>query len=167
MRTLGPSSTNTEILALRAGAESYSQAFLDQLSTGIRTSAGLFPQTSHEMLGLQRALNPRAPNDLIAGIAGGVQFPSNSVGGSGANLSGSIAALLASGFAPAGQHPNMMNAGASSSAVTRHYLQLLQDRQDAANLAQLTSGTMPKGNVASQYLSGTARRGYNQDPRKL
>jgi hypothetical protein len=155
----GLSSANSDAYALRAVAESsqlYGQSLLDRLS-GVRSSTGL-----NDLFGLPGSLLLRPPSDL-QGIATGAYRPSIGMGGIESAMPGS-AALFATGLASAG-NPNMMNAGVGSSALTRHYLQLLQDRQDAANFAQLT-GARSQGDASSQYPSGGERHGYNEDSRK-
>lgn len=160
----GFSSTNSDAFALRAAAESnrfYSQALSNQLSNA-RSSAGLLSNAPREMLGLSGSLNLRPPYDLL-GFTGGAHLAASG-GVNEAHLAGN-ASLFASGLASPG-NPNLMNAGVGSSALTRHYLQLLQDRQDAANFAQLT-GARQQGDASSQYPgSSNERHGYNEGSRK-
>jgi hypothetical protein len=155
---------NSDAFALQAAAASsqyYSQALLDRL-TNVGASASFLPPATREMLGLSNSLNLRPPNDLL-GFAHGA-FLASSAAGSEANLSSS-ASLFASGLSSAG-NTNLINAGVGASALTRHYLQLLQDRQDAANYAQYTGGR-PQGDNGSQYPNrDNEEHGYQDDARK-
>jgi hypothetical protein len=108
-------------------------------------SAGLLPQILQELLGLQGSLHMRPPINLIAGLAGGAHLATSSVGGRNSTMSNSAPLFvpgLAPGLAPARQLPNLMNAGMGISVPVRdrHYLQLLQNRHDAAKLAAQFSG---------------------------
>jgi hypothetical protein len=136
----GFSSTNTDVadaINLRAAAEQnqlYNQALLDQLNA-VRSASSLFPnQQRHDLLSTQGATHSlRSPQDYL-----GLAASSSHLIGIPSNAS---ASLYAAGLG------NPVTSGGNS-ALTRRYLQLLQNRQDAANSAQLAEAGVP-GDVAS------------------
>lgn len=110
-------------------------------------------------LSVLESLSLRSSRDL-RGFGGGADLGRGDAS-SDALLTGQ-ASLFASGLAGI---PNLMNPGVVSSgstALTRHYLRLLQDRQNATNL--LTGARAHGDGGSSQYHgSGGDRRGHHED----
>jgi len=136
-------SANSDVadaMALRAAAEQsqlYNQALLDQINTA-RAASTLFPnQQRHDLFSTQGSTRQlRTPQDYL-GLTGSAGHLA------GLSPSNANASLYAAGLG------NSVR-GDNNSALTRQYLELLQNRQDAASALQRAEARAP-GDAASLF----------------